>query len=148
MKNVVVCLNIDRKSFNELRRVKYYVPDNETNITLLHIWDKKSYNYPSDMIVAFYPNTEQAEDIQREMKINLEEQFNSLDGHSSEHFNTQVFSSTNPKKETVGFLVENNSDLVICFSPEKGTVENFFHSSFTNFLNAHAPCDVLNLRIK
>lgn len=147
MKNVVICINIDKKSIKGLRRVADLVPLSESNVTLLHVWNKRAYNYPSDMIIPFYPSENQDKEIEQEMKKKLDEQLGSLSGLSISHFKTHVFSSSTPKKDSVEFLKKEKADLVVCFSAEKNRLENFFHSSFTNYLSAHAPCDVLNLRI-
>lgn len=147
MKNVVICVNIDKKSFAALKRVKEYLPKSKVNITLLHIWNKKAYDYPGDLIVPFYPNESQADEIEQEMKKQLDKQSYAFPDVAAKEFETRIFSSSTPKADTVDFLKESRASLVICLSAQKGSVENFFHSSFTNYLNAHAPCDVLNLRI-
>jgi hypothetical protein len=147
LKNIVICLNINQKSFAGLKKVNNYIFDKNTNVTLLHIWNKKAYDYPGDMIVSFYPDEKEALAIKQEMKNNMDEQFQMFLDHSKKHLKSLVLNSSNPKKDTVGYLLENKIDLVICLSSEKSNLENFFHSSFTNYLNAHAPCDVLNIRI-
>jgi nucleotide-binding universal stress UspA family protein len=147
MKNIVVCVNIDQKSFESLKRVEEYVQLSSANITLVHIWNKKAYDYPGDMIVAFYPNEDQAKDIAKEMDKQLNEQFSKFSGLPQEKFRTHVLSTSDAKDDVVELLKKEKADLVICLTPEKSVVKNFFHSSFTNYLSAHAPCDVLALRI-
>ena len=147
MKNVVVCVNIDKKSLAALKKVKEYLPKSNVNLTLVHIWNKKAYDYPGDLIVPFYPNQSQAIEIEQEMKKQLDKQAYAFPDVEPKNFETCVFSSSSPKSDTVDFLKENKASLVICLSAQKGSIENFFHSSFTNYLSAHAPCDVLNLRV-
>lgn len=147
MKNIVVCVNIDKKSFESLKRIEEYIQLSSANITLLHVWNKKAYDYPGDMIVAFYPNEAQAKDIEIEMTKQLNDQFSQFSGLSQENFKTKVLSTSDPKDDVVEILKKEKADLVICLTPEKSVIKNFFHSSFTNYLSAHAPCDVLALRI-
>lgn len=147
MKNIVICVNIDKKSFAGLKKVMQYLPKSDVNITLMHIWDKKAYEYPGDLIVPFYPNDDQAVDIEKDMRQQLDKQASAFSGIESSKFDTCVFSSSSAKSDTVDFLKKSNADLVICMSSQKGSVENFFHSSFTNYLCAYSPCDVLSVRI-
>jgi len=147
MKNIVVCVNTDKKSFESLRRVEEYVQLSSANITLVHIWNKKAYDYPGDMIVAFYPNEDQAKDIAKEMDKQLRDQLPKFSGLPQDKFRTHILSTSNAKDDVVELLKKEKADLVICLTPEKSVVKNFFHSSFTNYLSAHAPCDVLALRI-
>ncbi len=147
MKNIYICVNIDNKSFDSLKKVEDYIDMKSVNITLLHIWNKKAYDYPGDMIVAFYPNESQAQDIASEMDKRLAEQFSKFPDLSSDRFHTKVFSTSNPKDDVVDLLKEEKADLVVCLTPEKRAIKDFFHSSFTNYLSSHAPCDVLALRV-
>jgi len=147
MRNIVICTNIDNKSFNALAKIKDYVDLKKANITLLHIWNSKAYDYPGDLIVPFYPNEEQAQKIESNMKDQLESQFMQFDGLAEDNFNTHVFSSSNPKSDAVSFINKNKSNLVACMVEQKGDLKHFFHSSFASYINSHAPCDVLSIRL-
>jgi nucleotide-binding universal stress UspA family protein len=147
MKNIFICLNIDSKSFEKLSRIEQYVQMDNTRVTLVHTWNRDAYAYPGEMIVAFYPNESQANDIEAAIDKKLKDQFSHFSSLLEENFNTHVFATATPKKDIVDLLKDENADLVICLTPEKKVIENFFHSSFTNYMNAHAPCDVLALRI-
>ena len=60
MKNILVCTNINDESFNALKEINKVLSFTKSNLTLLHIWDKRAFDYPGDMIVPFYPNEGQA----------------------------------------------------------------------------------------
>lgn len=147
MKNVVVCLSLVDKQFEGLKKIKDLVSLPETKITLLHVWNNMAYEYPGGMIVPFYPDEEQSKKIESQMKKVLEDQYDSFAGLPKENFETAVFSAPNTKEEAVRFLEEKQADLVVCLTPEKKGIKSFFHSSFTNYLAAHAPCDVLAVRV-
>ena len=148
VKNIVICTNIDDESFDSLGALNKYFKFEDLNVHLLHLWSIQSYSYQGDMIVPFYPNQAQSEEITKKMEKALNDQINAFKGIKKENFHVAVKTSESPKRESVEFLKENNADLVVSITPQKSAVGNFFHSSFTNYLAAHAHCDLLMIRQK
>ena len=147
MKKIVICLNLNQKSFDKLKNLKDVISLDCAEITLVHVWSSRSYIYPGNMIVPFYPNSKQAELIEVEMKKKLESQLCHFENTVKKNLTTKVFLSSSPHRDIVQYLENEHSDLVVCLTPTKNEFKNFFHSSFTHYLNTHAPCDVLALRI-
>jgi len=148
MKKIVVCANIDEKSFKALERLKDHVDLSDASVNLLHYWSAESYPLEDNHVAAFYPNKEQAKEISEKMKEELQKQKERLKGLKPENFKVDVLTSNSPKRATVEYLKEAKADMVICLTPQKGKVEDFFHSSFTNYLASHAPCDLVMIRQK
>ncbi|MBD66254.1 MAG: hypothetical protein CME62_13670 [Halobacteriovoraceae bacterium] len=146
MKHIVVCYNFEENTLNALSKLSNYFSYADTKVTLLHVWNKDAYNYPGDMIVAFYPNEKQAKDIESKMKEQLDQLYDKFPQLPKEQFATEVVSSSRPKHQVVEYLKEVNADALVCLTPKKDKLVDVFHSSFTNYMTGHVHCDVIAIR--
>ena len=148
MKKIVICMNADDKSFETLPEIEKQINLSDAQVCLMHTWSVEAYPLEDHHVAAFYPNKEQANSITEKMQASLHKQAARFKNVKAENFKVEVRTSPSPKRETVNYLNEHNIDLVVVLTPQKDKLRNFFHSSFTNYLAAHAPCDLLMIRQK
>ncbi|MCO4755801.1 MAG: universal stress protein [Bacteriovoracaceae bacterium] len=148
MKKIVICSNANEESFKTLSEIEKQIDLTDCSVELLHIWSMEAYPIEDHHVAAFYPNRDQAQVISKTMKEKLEVQKERFKNINPENFSTEVRTSPSPKRAIVDYLKENSTDLVVVITPAKNKLKNFFHSSFTNYLTAHAPCDLLMIRQK
>ena len=146
MKKIVICMNVDEKSFNSLSKIEDHLDLSDSNVCLMHIWSVEAYPLEDHHVAAFYPNKEQTKSITEKMQESLHKQMARFRNLRSNNFQVEVRTSASPKREMVNYLKEHNIDMVIVLTPQKDRLKNFFHSSFTNYLAAHAACDLMMIR--
>ena len=142
MKNIVVCMPMDEKAQNAIiKRLAGVDWLKEASFDFVHVF--KEENYPYMVPPTIYPNKDQKVEI----KQTIEEIFDGLakDLALSKKTSTCLFHSS-PKEGMVEYLRKGNQDLVISHTQEKHDLKDYFHSSFTEYLIKHAPCDVLTIR--
>lgn len=113
----------------------------DSKVTLVHVF--KEENYPYMVPPTIYPSKEQKVDIEK----TIEEIFDNLEKNvpAKEKSSDCIF-HPNPKEGMVDYIKRQKPDLVIAYTHEKRGLRDYFHSSFTEFLIKHAPCDVLTIR--
>lgn len=113
----------------------------DARVTLVHIF--KEENYPYMVPPTIYPTKEQKVDIEKTIK----EIFDNLekDVPAKEKTSDCVF-HPNPKEGMVDYIKNRKPDLAITYTKEKHGLRDYFHSSFTEYLVKHAPCDVMAVR--
>ena len=148
MKKIVICLNVNEESFEALPEIENQLNLADCSVELLHIWSMEAYPIEDHHVAAFYPNRDQAQVISKTMKEKLENQKVRFKNVRPENFKAEVRTSPSPKRAIADYLKENKTDLVVVITPAKDKLKNLFHSSFTNYLTANAPCDLLMIRQK
>ncbi len=146
MRQVYIFTNIDEHTEKQLTRVNQLIDLNETKIHLIHYLNLVNYSYPGDMIVPFYPNDNQIAKTVKQLNDQLQKYKSAFPNLKDENFQAVVQGSNSAKRDAIKLLEGQKTQLAVCITPKKGTIENFFHSSFTDHLAAYAPCDVLMLR--
>lgn len=142
MKKVVVCVPMDKQNqdaiINRLGRIEWL---KDASLTLVHVF--KEENYPYMVPPTIYPTQEQKVEI----KNTITDIFNNLlqDVNAKEKKSECVF-HPNPKEGMIDYLKANQPDIVVSYTKEKHGLRDYFHSSFTEYLIKHAPCDVLTIR--
>lgn len=140
MKNIVISMPMDEKAQNaiisKLKKVDWL---KEANLEFVHVFKEESYPYMAPPIL--YPDQEQKIEIRKTIK-------QIFDGLISDfpHAKSECIFHSNPKEGMIDHLKENKSQLVIVYTKEKHGLRDYFHSSFTEHLIKHAPCDVLTIR--
>lgn len=142
MKNVIVALpadaDIQKTIFDKLKNLSWL---HDAHLHFVHVFKEEYYPYMVPSTV--YPSRDQKPTI----KSTIEEIFDKLSTNLDfAKTSSLCLFHTNPKKGMVEYLDESKANLVICFTPEKHGITGYFHSSFTEFLVKHSPCDVLVLR--
>ncbi len=142
MKNVFVCLPMDENAQNEiaarLQRADWL---KDSKVSFVHVF--KEENYPYMVPPTIYPTEEQKVEI----KKTIEEIFNNLlEKVPAKSKEALCLFHPNPKEGMVEYIKKKSPDTVISFTKEKHGLRDYFHSSFTEYLIKHAPCDVLTIR--
>lgn len=147
MKTVVIFTTVDPKNKKALSQIEEHLNLDNVKVRLVHLWSTESYSIEGH-VAAFYPNKEQAKELSSKMEKELSGYFEAFKNLSSENFEVKVTTCSSPKREAVSYLKEAKADLAVCLTPSKDKLSDFFHSSFTNYLSSHAPCDMLVIRQK
>lgn len=149
MKNLVICTELNEACFAELSKLDQRISLADTNIHMIYCRKLEPYIY--DFAGAYYPSEEQTQSLIASMQEHLESEATKLEEKlnlESGKIGVQVLSAASPKDRILSFIKENNADMIAAVTSEKNGLAGLFHSSFTNYMNAHAPCDVLVLRSK
>ncbi len=148
MKKIVICVTPNEDTYKALSNVEKHLDLSNASVTLLHSWNVQAYPLEDNHVAAFYPNKEQAVEISKKMEEELGAQSKRFNTVKPENFHVKIVSSGTPKRTAVDFLKEHQADLVVVITPSKDSIKDFFHSSFTNHLAGHAPCDLFMIRQK
>lgn len=142
MKKIVVCMpldeNLQNRIFEALRKVEW---PQEHQVEFLHIFKEESFPYMLEPTI--YPNQDQ----KIEIRNTIEELFEKLTRDLP--FKNMSFHcgfSESPKEEMISYLSKNEINLAVVLTKEKHGLSGFFSSSFTDYLIAHAPCNILSIR--
>ncbi len=140
MKNIIVCMPMDEKAQTHIiKKLKKIVWLKDCNLEFVHVFKEESYPYIAPPTI--YPNQEQKLEIRKTIK----EIFDGLTKDFT-HAKSECLFHSNPKEGMVDFLKKNKTELVISYTKEKQGFRDYFHSSFTEHLIKHAPCEVLTIR--
>ncbi|MEX1099728.1 MAG: universal stress protein [Bacteriovoracaceae bacterium] len=142
MKNIVVCMPMDDENQNaiikKLGKMQWL---KDAHLTLVHVF--KEENYPYMAPPTIYPNKEQKVEIKKTIKEIFDGLAKDLDFKEK---SSECLFHSNPKEGMVEYLKKRKQDLVISYTQEKHGLRDYFHSSFTEYLIKHSPCDVLTIR--
>lgn len=146
MKKIVICVTPTEDTYKALSNVEKHLDLSNASVTLLHSWNIQAYPLEDNHVAAFYPNQEQAVEISNRMEEELSSQAKKFTTISPQNFHVKIVSSGTPKRAAVSFMKEHHADLAVVLTPAKESIKDFFHSSFTNYLASHAPCDLFMIR--
>ena len=142
MKNIVVCMPMDKKAQDAIvKRLARLDWIKGASLTLVNVFKEESYPYMVPPTI--YPTQEQKTEIRKtviEIFDNLEKEIPALEKRSECVFHP------NPKEGMVEYVKKHKPDIVITYTKEKHGLRDYFHSSFTEYLVKHAPCDVMAIR--
>ena len=145
MKKVVICANINDEFINAVHKISHITQLKGAEVHLVHCMKNEPYLY--DFPTAFYPTEEQREGIKSSIEEILDNQKTIISKESDVgSFQVKVLLSASPGEKIVKYLEEIKADLVVAVTGERSGIANLFRSSFSNYLNQHAPCDVYILR--
>lgn len=142
MKKVAISMPLDDVAQNALMEKLKSIPwIKEMDLEFVHIFKEETYPYV--MPPTLYPAQEQ----KIEIKKSLIEIFDNLSKDIPAKSKTsRCLFHTNPKEGMLEYIKESDIDLVICQTRVKRGIRDYFHSSFTEYMIKHAPCDVLTVR--
>ena len=148
MKKLVICTELNESCFKELSKLHKRIPLEKTEIHMIYCRKLEPYIY--DFAGAYYPSEEQIQSLINSMEEHLQTEANKLNKSfkQEKEIKVKVLSATSPKDRVLSYLKDVKADMVVAVTAEKNGLAGLFHSSFTNYMNAHAPCDVLVLRSK
>lgn len=143
MKNIVICVDLNEKSLETLKRVKDDLDFRDCALHFVHVFEIHMYN--ADIVPVIYPTEIQYPDIEKSTLAILDKL--ALDvGAYGDNFQTRCFFSHSREEKLMGYLKEVDADLVVVATRGKHGIEGFFSSSLADFLCKYSPCDVLVIR--
>lgn len=145
MKKIAVCLNLEKKSFDQLKQLKDIINLEGKQIEFLYAWNDEYYPFPGGMVVPFYPNKEQASEIQSKLEKELQHIAENFADENKCEAVSKVFKSNSPKRSIVQYFKEAEIDLAVCLVEKRDMAEEFFHSSFCHYLQLHSQRHILCL---
>ncbi len=146
MKKMAVFLNLDDNDYASIKQLGEIFSVDGVFVTFVHYLNVSTYAYPNDLTVPFYPNEAQTKEIAKDMEQKIRSSAENNNWWGLKNHDIQCLSVTSPKRDAIAFLSDNNIDIAVCLTHEKNGIKDFFHSSFSNYLTAHASCNVLILR--
>lgn len=145
MKKVVICANINDEFMNSVSKLSHIPALKGADIHLVHCMKNIPYLY--DFAATYYPTEEQMEGMKssiKEMLMNQKDILTKDNDHTN--FEVKVLVSSSPEEKVVSYLKEVKADLVVTVTGKRVGISSLFHSSFSNYMSSHAPCDVYILR--
>jgi nucleotide-binding universal stress UspA family protein len=145
MKKVVICANINDEFISSVHKISKVAALKDAEVHLVHCMKNVPYLY--DFAATYYPTESQMLGMKTSIEDILMNQKNILTKDNKiGSFKVKVLLSTSPEEKVVTYLDEIKADLVIAVTGERNGIATLFHSSFSNYLNSHAPCDVYIIR--
>lgn len=143
MKKIVIAMPANEKLqqhlLMELKKIDWLASD--CDVDFVHIF--KQENYPYMVPPTVYPNEGQKEEITRTLTQIFEGLTKDI-SFKNKKFHVDYHET--PKEGMVKYLVDHKADLVVTLTRKRHSFAEYFSSTFTEFLNKHAPCGVLVLR--
>lgn len=145
MRKVVICANINEEFMNSIHKLSLIPGLKEAEVHLVHCMKNIPYLY--DFAATYYPTESQMDGMKSSIKDILANQKETLTKDNDvAKFEVEVLSSSSPEEKIVSYLEEVKADLVVTVTGKRGDIASLFHSSFSNYMSSHAPCDVYILR--
>lgn len=142
MKSVVVCIPMDTATQDSIvKRLARMDWLKEARVSFVHVFKEETYPYM--VPPTLYPTSDQKKEIENtilQIFENLEKNFNAAEKKAECIFHP------NPKEGMVEYIKSHQPDIVVTYTKEKRGIKDYFHSSFTEYLIKHAPCDVMAIR--
>ena len=146
MDKIAVCINLASKSHDQLNALSKYVDLKAKKVEFIHAWNSDNYPHSSGMVVAFYPNQDQAREIQKKLEEDLSKLANEFAEKNQCEVVSKVLNSGSEKRAIAKYLDESSIDLAVCLVEKRDNVSEFFHSSFCHYIQVHAKSNVLCLK--
>jgi nucleotide-binding universal stress UspA family protein len=147
MQKVVLCIPLEPKEVERIEKIKNaFLTSSAIDLYLVHCFEIQVYTY--EFAAAYYPTEGQLAEIQSATKDILDNVGKKIKSklNTNSKVNSVFLSSTNPKAQIVKYLKDIKADCVVVATTEQEGIKGLFHSSFADYMNHHAPCDVLVLR--
>lgn len=143
MSKITIAMPLNEKIQYDLVKAMngFNLLDSGSEIHFVHIYEFDNYPYLSSR----YPDDAQQNEITKHLTEKIQNLFNELPVNN---IKVHIEYHENSKEGMIRYLTRHKIDTVLTFTREKHGILNFFHSSFTDYLIKHAPCNVFVLRHK
>jgi nucleotide-binding universal stress UspA family protein len=141
MKKIVIFTQVSEPQINQVKKVVEHVDLSKYEVHFVHC--HKIQYYVNELSVYSFPTEDQFDEMEKATNCILKSLSEEMNISNAQ---VHTFFDADPKQRCSTFLEDIGADL--CAVATKGTkgIEGIFESSFANYMNKYAKCDVLVLR--